>query len=192
MKKKTLFIIISVIIIIAIITGILLLVNKKPVENNLNIDSAEDMGNLVDQIYSGLEGTIPPSLNTVKLDISNMDLVKTYTGLDNIEGIQDIVVSEPMISSQAFSLILVKCESETKADEISAKMNESVNPNKWICVSAEKVYSTSSGDVAMLVMASEDWAKPVYDKFKELAGSVGNEYEKNGFQKNILKLKARI
>lgn len=181
MKKKTLFIIISVIIIIAIITGILLLVNKKPVENNLNIDSAEDMGNLVDQIYSGLEGTIPPSLNTVKLDISNMDLVKTYTGLDNIEGIQDIVVSEPMISSQAFSLILVKCESETKADEIAAKMNECVNPNKWICVSAEKVYSTSSGDVAMLVMASEDWVKPVYDKFKELAGSVGNEYERNGF-----------
>ena len=181
MKKKTLFIVIAVIIILAIIAGIVLFVNKKPVENNLNIASAEDMGNLVDQIYSGLEETIPSSLNTVKLELSNIDLVKTYTGLDSTEGIQDIVVSEPMISSQAFSLILVKCENATKADEIAAKMNESVNPNKWICVSAEKVYSTSSGDVAMLVMASEDWAKPVYDKFKELAGSVGNEYERNGF-----------
>ena len=85
MKKKTLFIVIAVIIIIAIIAGIVLFVNKKPVENNLNITSAEDMGNLVDQIYSGLEETIPSSLNTVKLELSNIDLVKTYTGLDSTE-----------------------------------------------------------------------------------------------------------
>ena len=45
--------------------------------------------------------------------------------------------------------------------------------------SAEKVYTTSSGDVICLVMASQDMAKPIYEKFKLLAGNVGQEFEKS-------------
>ena len=57
-------------------------------------------------------------------------------------------------------------------------MKENIDTRKWICVSAEKVYSTSSGDIVCLVMSSEEMAKPVYEKFKELAGNVGEEYTK--------------
>ncbi|MGN1301281.1 MAG: hypothetical protein ACI4U9_01980, partial [Clostridia bacterium] len=48
----------------------------------------------------------------------------------------------------------------------------------WICVSAEKLYATSSGDIVLLVMSSEDMAKPIYEKFKTLAGNVNEVYEK--------------
>ena len=57
-------------------------------------------------------------------------------------------------------------------------MSEQIDTRKWICVSAEKLYATNSGDVVCLVMSNEEWAKPVYDGFKELAGQVGEEYTK--------------
>ena len=171
MKKKTKILIGVLILLIAIliIVGVIILINKNGANNSFNISSADDMGDLITELYSGLE------------DTTNIDLVTTYTALDNVDGIEHIVVSEPIISSQAYSLILVKTDSTEKADEIARKMNETVNTNKWTNVSAEKVYSTSNGDLAMLVMANEEWAKPVYDKFKELLGYVGNEYERNGF-----------
>ena len=58
------------------------------------------------------------------------------------------------------------------------KMNENINMRKWICVEAEKAYTTSSGDIICLVMSSEEMAKPVYEKFKTLAGGIGEEFER--------------
>ena len=66
------------------------------------------------------------------------------------------------------------------ANSIAKEMLDKVNPIKWICVGAEKVYATSSGDVVCLVMASEEWAKPIYESFKSLAGTIGQEYERQG------------
>lgn len=179
-KTKILLGILILLIVILVIVGGILLLNKNEANNSFNVSSADDMGDLITELYSGLEGRLPTSLNSMEIDIKNIELVKTYTGLDNVDGIEHIVVSEPIISSQAYSLILVKSDSKEKADEIAKNMNEKVDTNKWISVSAEKVYSTSNGDLTILVMSSEEWAKPVYDRFKELAGTTGNEYERNG------------
>ena len=189
MKKSTKVVIAIIILIILIIVGVMIAKSIKSNEGNisnqvnestnkLSITTTEDMGNLIDKLYVGLEDVIPKSLMSSELDVSNSELIKTYTGLDNLEGIESIVVSEPMISSQAYSLILVKADTSKRADEIAKLMNEKVNTNKWICVSAEKVYSTSSGNIAFLVMSSEEWAKPVYENFKKEAEQIGPEYER--------------
>lgn len=188
MKKSTKIVIAALILIILVVVAIVVVKSIKTknanadVENessnSLSITTAEDMGNLIDKLYVGLEDKLPNSLTSSELDISNPELVKTYTGLDNIEGIESIVVSEPMMSSQAYSLILVKADTSKRADEIAKLMNENVNTNKWICVSAEKVYSTSSGNIAFLIMSSEEWARPVYENFKKEAGQIGTEYER--------------
>ena len=57
-------------------------------------------------------------------------------------------------------------------------MNENIDTRKWICVTAEKVYTTTSGNVICLVMSNEETAKAVYENFKTLAGTVGEEYER--------------
>lgn len=188
MKKSTKIVIAALILIILVVVAIIVVKSIKTknanadVENessnSLSITTAEDMGNLIDKLYVGLEDKLPNSLTSSELDISNPELVKTYTGLDNIDGIESIVVSEPMMSSQAYSLILVKADTSKRADEIAKLMNENVNTNKWICVSAEKVYSTSSGNIAFLIMSSEEWARPVYENFKKEAGQIGTEYER--------------
>lgn len=179
MKKAT-KIIITIVVIIAIvlaIAGILILTNTKTSTKLGAINSAEDLSALVDKIYEG-QATQLPSLQTQIISPTDEEAVQYATGLENAKDLEYIVTSEPMMTSQAYALVLVKVKDGVNADEIARNMNEKANTQKWICVSAEKVYTTSSGNVVCMVMSSEANAKPVYEKFKELAGNIGNEYEK--------------
>lgn len=181
--KKTIIIIISILLVLSIIiVGIVL--NKKPKTKLAEINSAEDLATLIKNIYKGMEDELP-SLMTQTIDVNDSDMVKMTTGLENGNNLKYAVVSEPMMSSQAYSLVIVKVKDGVNANEIAKLMSENVNTRKWICVSAEKVYATSSGNIAMLVMADEEWAKPVYEKFKNLAENVDKEYEKTEEESNV-------
>lgn len=176
--------IIATILIIAIIIAVVACMDKKPKTNLKPIESAEDLSILVNEVYEGQQDLLP-SLNTTIFDVTDENMVKAITGLENGNNLEFLVASEPMISSQAYSFVLAKVKDEVDANEIAKEMFEKVNPAKWICVSAEKVYATSSGNVVCLVMSSEELAKPIYEKFKVLAGTVGQEYEKSGELQNI-------
>jgi hypothetical protein len=120
-----------------------------------------------------------PMVMTMPVDVSDVDVLQMYTGLNNNENIEYAVASEPMMSSQAYSLVLVKVKDGVDADTIAKTMNEKVDERKWICVTAEKIYTTTSENIICLVMSNADTAKTVYDSFKDLAGSVGQEYERS-------------
>lgn len=179
MKKKNI-IIIAVVAIIAlvIVAGIIFFVNgNKDSKTNLKIGSAEDLSNLVNEIYKGKEESLP-KLNTQIVDVSDANVVKSVTGLENGDKLKYLVVSEPMMSSQAYSLVLAQVKDKSEANNIAKMMLDNIDTRKWICVSAEKVYATNSGDVVCLVMSNEEWAKPVYESFKSFAKTVGKEYTK--------------
>ena len=179
MKKTTKIMIVAIVIIfIMVIIGIALFTNKKPKTNLEAINSVEDLSALVNKVYEGQEGNIPSSLQTQIIDTTDDMAVKMVTGLENANDLEYVVASEPMITSQAYSLVLAKVKNGKNADEIAKQMSENVDQAKWICVSAEKVYATSSGNIVFLVMSSEKTAKPIYEKFKTLAGNIGKEYEK--------------
>lgn len=177
MNKATKIIIAIVAVVVVVAVVVALLMNSKPKTNLAPIKSNEDLSALVDKIYDGLEIQMP-MVQTQEIDVTNSDMVQYVTGLDNANDLEYVVVSEPMISSQAYSLVLVKVKDGANANEVAKKMNENINAAKWICVTAERVYTTSSGDVVCLVMSKEDVAKPIYEKFKTLAGTTGEEYEK--------------
>lgn len=179
MKKQTIIILTVVILALVVIFAVVFM-NKGNKTNLKPIESAEDLSALIKELYVGKEETLPPSVNTTIVDVTDANAVKLATGLDNGDNLQFLAVSEPMISSQAYSLVLAKVKDGVDANEVAKAMSEKINPAKWICVSAEKIYATNSGDVVCLVMSSEEWAKPVYESFKTLAGTVGKEYEKTG------------
>ena len=85
-----------------------------------------------------------------------------------------------MMSSQAYSLVIAKVKDGVDTNAVAKEMNENVDARKWICVTAEKVYTTSSGNIVFLIMTNENTAKPIYNTFKELAGGVGKEFERVG------------
>ena len=179
MKKQTIIILTVVILALVVIFAVVFM-NKGNKTNLKPIESAEDLSALIKELYVGKEETLPPSVNTTIVDVTDANAVKSATGLENGDNLQFLAVSEPMISSQAYSLVLAKVKDGVDANEVAKAMSEKINPAKWVCVSAEKIYATNSGDVVCLVMASEEWAKPVYESFKTLAGTVGKEYEKTG------------
>lgn len=174
--NKIVKIVIAIIVAIVIIMGVYALRNSKP-KSNLNINSDEDLTALIDQIYSGITIEMP-RLQTQTIDVTDTNMVKTFTGLDSNENIENIVASEPLMTSQAYSLVLVKVKDGANITDMAKAMNENIDVRKWICVSAEKVYTATSGNVICLVMTNADTAKTVFDSFKTIAGAVDKEYER--------------
>lgn len=143
----------------------------------IEINSENDLSVLVDELYSE-NADLYPNLASQVIDVTDSETVKYMTGLENGDDLEYLVVSEPMMSSQAYSLVIAKVKKGALADSIAKMMNDNIDTRKWICVEAEKVYATSSGDIAFLVMSSEEMAKPVYEEFKQKAGTIGEEYER--------------
>ena len=178
-KGAIAFIILSIVLVIAIIVGaVYAIYRNQPKTYTQIVSSTDDMQNMINTIYEGVEAELPPTLNTQVVDISNVDILKSYTGLSSNENIDAVVVSEPMIGSQAYSLVLVKVKDGQDANAIAKEMSENIDTRKWICVEAEKLYATSQDNLAVLIMASDEWATPVYNKLKEMLPSHSEEYTK--------------
>ena len=179
MKKKLLIgAAVAVIAIIAVVVAIVMnLKTDKETTKLGEVSKVEDLERLIDKVYEGKEDELP-NLQTQAIDVTDDMMVKSFTGLENGKDLEYIAVSEPLMNAQAYSFVLAKVKSGVDANKIAKDMNEKIDSRKWICVSAEKVYSTNSGDIVCLVMSSEELAKPVYEKFKELAGTIGQEYTK--------------
>lgn len=204
--KKGIIIVIVVILLIAAIAGGLYFYNaqngdvvtdevtnqgtEENVENvvtsagtKLELATAEDMTKFVDGLYEGIE--IYPSITTMELSLEDMDAVTYNTGLTKADDIESIVISEPMVS-QAYSLVLVKVKEGADADSIAKEMSEKINPRKWICVSAEKIYATSSENFAFLVMTNTDLTDSVSNAFKSKVEKIGKEYIVDNSQEEVV------
>lgn len=178
MKKQTIIaIVIAVIAVLAIITGIVIWNNQKS-NGGTTIETASQMKEMFKSIYNKL-GDELPDLETQKIDVSDASMVKAYTGLQSNENVETIVVSEPSMSSQAFSAVAVKVKTGANVENMKQEMLDNIDMAKWICVSASNLYITNSGNTIFMVMSDEDWAKPVYDAFKEYVNNkVGKELDK--------------
>lgn len=178
MNKKVLIAIVAVILIVAIIIGAVVLLKKKDNkedENAVKLETVEEMKALIDKMYGNLVGQLP-SLQTYDVNKENKEEVSIYTGLKDTNNVDKVVVSEPMMNAQAYSLVMVKTAQGADIEAMKQEMIDNIDVRKWICVSAEKVYVTNYKDVIFLVMSSDEWAKPVYDEFKNLVGGkVGKE-----------------
>ena len=174
--KKTIIIIAVVAIVALIIGGILLSGNKQT--SGIKLETAEDMVALIEKIYTQTEMPLQ-SLQTAEIDISDEMMLQSFTGLSSNKDIKTLVVSEPMMTSQAYSLVMVKATENADVEAMKQEMVDNINTRKWICVSAEKLYATNSGDIIFLVMSSEQLAKPVYEAFKKEAGEIGKELQKS-------------
>lgn len=178
MKKQTIIaIVIAVIVVLAIIVGVVVWNNQKS-NGGTTIETASQMKEMFKSIYNKL-GDELPDLETQKIDVSDASMVKAYTGLQSNENVETIVVSEPSMSSQAFSAVAVKVKAGANVENMKQEMLDNIDMAKWICVSASNLYITNSGNTIFMVMSDEDWAKPVYDAFKEYVNNkIGKELDK--------------
>ena len=183
MKKQTIIvIIIAVVLIIAIVIGVVVFNNQKnnKVESsdNSKIETVSQMKKMINALYSKL-GDQLPSLETATISSSDINQVKTYTGLQSTDNIEKIVVSEPLMSAQAYLLATVKVKDGADIEKMKQEMLNNLDMRKWICVSAEKLYITNHENTIFMIMSSAEWADPVYNAFKEYVDNkIGKELTK--------------
>ena len=175
--KKSILIIAIILVIALIIGGVVFLSNNgsKPV---IDIATAENLEEIISQVNEKANLGLASLASTV-VDVTDSESVKYYTGLQSNANVESVVVSEPMMSSQAYSFVLVKVSEEADVEAMKKEMVDNIDTRKWICVEAEKVYATNHSNLICLVMSNEEWAKPVYNAFKEVVQEkVGAEWER--------------
>lgn len=136
------------------------------------VESADDAVAFIEaNIYSQCEDILPMMIETTVLSGDNMDSITFNTGLTDTSGITDIIISEPAVSSIAFSLIYLRTDG-TNTEELQQSLGNSVNPSKWVCVTAEAVSSITLDNDILLVMADRDQVDTILDCAEKAADGV--------------------
>ena len=182
MKKQNIFII--GLILLAVISFIIFILVSGS-GNKDNVETPKDINDIINTINKNNKDVLP-ELETMKVDIKNIDEVTSYTGLKTNDDIESIVVSVPLITAQAYSVAVVKVKDNADVEKIKQEMLDNIDMRRWICVSAEQLYITNSGNVIFSVMADKDIAKAVYNDFKKYVNNnIGKELEKSNNEENI-------
>ena len=183
MKKKQNILVIALILLAVITFGVIILVSGK--ENTSSLETTKDIIKMINSINKDNKNVLP-ELETMKIDVKNIDEVTSYTGLTSNDNIESIVVSVPMMTAQAYSVAVVKVKDNADVEKIKQEMLDNIDMRRWICVSAEQLYITNSGNVIFSVMTDKDIAKAVYDDLKKYVNNnIGKELEKSNDEENI-------
>lgn len=140
--------------------------------------SGMQLTEIINAIYEKKEPEL--SLVTDNMDITNADMLKYNTGLSSADKIKEAAISEPMIGSQAYSLVLVRCKNAGDAKDVAQEMKNNIDQRKWVCVEADDLKVVAKDDVVLLFMISSGFndmitSSDIVNAFKEIAGSVDVE-----------------
>ena len=156
--SKKIIIAVAIIVLIALIIGaVFLLKREKNVEGTLE--------EIMTKIYAGIsEDELPMMLGNIEVTSDN---IENYVGTSDID-FKEAIASESAVGSIAHSVVLIRLNDASKANETVKKIEENANPMKWICVGASDVIVKSKGDLVILIMSNEDLAPRLDTNFEGL------------------------
>ena len=97
-----------------------------------------------------------------------------FTGLSDASKITDVCVYEPMMGSQAFSLVMVRTAEGVDTKAVAEEMKTNIDPRKWICVGADEIMAAGYADTVMFIMVDSQMglsAQTYVDAFAQVAGA---------------------
>lgn len=148
-----------------------------------SVASVDDAVTFIDvNVYSQCMDQLPMSTMSTVLPMEDMEMVTYHTGLTDLTGITDIILSESMIGSFAYSFVMVRTDG-TNTDDIQTALGEQINPAKWVCVQADQIRSVRLDNDIILVMSDNGRTEPVMNAVVAAAEGV---YENIGTVVNVL------
>lgn len=132
-------------------------------KNQSNIQ--EPLSDIMKKLYENISEDEMPLLETVEVTKENQEY---YLG--NVSfNYQEALASEPVMSSIAHSVVLIRLKDTKNIESIKKEIKEKVDPNKWICVGVEdkNVIVVSKGNLILLVM-DDEYATQIRDNFLNL------------------------
>lgn len=150
--------------IFAIILGGLFLLSgctSSNVEGSLE-DIMEKINNYV---YEGVADDQKPMLGNINVSSDMQDNIEYYIGTRDIE-YKEILASEPMMGSIAYSVVLVRMKENADIESAKQKILDNVDPRKWICVEVPKedVIVKNRGNIIILIMVNDANFREKLDK----------------------------
>lgn len=126
------------------------------------------MEDLMAKLYDGIdENDLPMYLENITLTDESLS---NYIGTSDIKW-KEAIASESSVGSIAHSVVLIRIDDKATSKDIEEaknKIKESVDPAKWICTEAEKVYVESNNNLIVVIMTFEDIADPIKNNFLNL------------------------
>ena len=135
---------------------------EKPTEPETPATSETDLAAVLSTVTAGIED-LPMSFS----DMLTAENFESFAFIPYAEGYRGIN-GDAMIGSIAHSVVIVEVPEGTDAATVAADMKANANPRKWICVEAESVQTASKGNLAILVMSSQDWADTIIANFNAM------------------------
>ena len=173
-KNKPLVLGVALIVLCVITLGVIMYLRGS---KSSELKTSSDVKRMINSIYRELGDTLP-TLGYQDIN-SSTEAWKSYTGLSDSSNVDFVVISEPMMNAQAYSLVVLKVKDKSNIESMKQEMYDNIDMAKWICVSAEKMYITNNDDLIFMVMGLDDWASPVYNSFKKYVNNnIGKELVK--------------
>ena len=135
---------------------------EKPTEPETPATSETDLAAVLSTVTAGIED-LPMSFS----ELLTAENFESFAFIPYAEGYRGIN-GDAMIGSIAHSVVIVEVPEGTDAATVAADMKANANPRKWICVEAESVQTASKGNLAILVMSSQDWADTIIANFNAM------------------------
>ncbi len=110
---------------------------------------------LIDKVYENVKVELP--VMTLPIDLNDEYLRTSLLGVETPEGIKEAAASETMMGAQAYSLVIARCDSAEKADQLADTMMEKIDTRKWVCVEANEKQAVVCGDLVMFIMLNTEY-----------------------------------
>ena len=135
-----------------------------------NITVNSSLNDILAKVYYGVKDIYPQGLMSMNFEVKDgkylvmgeempkdefISYLSSFIGADADEiGVESAVVCEPMMSSNAHSVAVIKIKDGTDIEKAKKEIKEKVNPAKWICVRVNpgNVRVESIGNVVLLAM----------------------------------------
>lgn len=148
-------------VLIALLFTVLLLVGCGSKEKNVE----GTLDEILTKIYADFKEDELPMLDKINFlekqegttEEEHSDRIKYYIGSDKIQA-KEALASEPMMSSVAYSVVLLRMEEKADIEKAKTEIKENVDPRKWMCVEVPKedVIVKSKGDLIILIMVADE------------------------------------
>lgn len=125
----------------------------------------EIMNDLNEYVFKGYGDDEKPMLMNTNVLVEAPDNIEYFIGTRDIE-YEEILASEPMMSSIAYSVVLVRMKDGSDIEAAKQQILNTVNPAKWFCVEVPKedVIVKNRGNVIILIMVADAEFREKLDK----------------------------
>ena len=128
---------------------------------------------LMNSLYENVTVELALMTETTEGMLSDAEMFTYLTTIETMDGIVDAAVSQPMMGSQAYHIVLVRAESNEKAQELAQHMFDTMDMARWVCVQATEKQAVVCGDLAFFVMLDPQYgvtSEQIVEAFTTVCG----------------------